>query len=191
MSDSDKDVEAIIELERQRYAAIVAGDFDGFAAVCHPELMYTHSTGVTDSLDSYLAKCHEGFYVYHHVDHPVERIVVTGDAALVLGEMNADLTAGGVASSCGTRRGRLGARGRVLEADRLSAHPQSLIGRYPGPFGNRGPPRRPGRVQSFTRTALPHIGDSFRFAFFAGDPRQSWRPHRVRHGWKIQPWLSR
>jgi ketosteroid isomerase-like protein len=96
MSDSDKDVEAITELERQRFAAIVAGDFDGFAAVCHPELMYTHSNGVTDSLDSYLAKCHEGFYVYHQVDHPVKKIVVTGDAALVLGEMNADLTSGGV-----------------------------------------------------------------------------------------------
>ena len=96
MSDFDKDVEAVTELERQRFAAIVAGDFDAFAAVCHPELIYTHSTGVTDSLESYLTKCHEGFYVYHRVDHPVQRIVVTGDTALVLGEMNADLTSGGV-----------------------------------------------------------------------------------------------
>ena len=96
MSDSEKDVEAITELERQRFAAVVAGDFDGFAAVCHPDLMYTHSTGVTDTLEEYLAKCREGFYVYHQVDHPVTKIVVVGDIGLVLGEMNADLTAGGV-----------------------------------------------------------------------------------------------
>ena len=34
--------------------------------------------------------------MYHQVDHPVTKIVVVDDTALVLGEMNADLTAGGV-----------------------------------------------------------------------------------------------
>jgi ketosteroid isomerase-like protein len=96
MTDSGMDVETIIELERQRYAAMVDGDFDGFAAVCHPDLIYTHSTAVTDTLASYLAKCRDGYYRYHRIEHPVTKIVVTGDTALVLGEMNADLTAGGV-----------------------------------------------------------------------------------------------
>jgi ketosteroid isomerase-like protein len=89
------DVQTISELEDRRFDAIVAGDFDGFAAVCHPDLMYTHSNGVTDTLASYLDKCRSGFYVYHAVDHPVTRTVIVGDVALVLGEMNADLTAGG------------------------------------------------------------------------------------------------
>ena len=92
----DQDIATITELERRRFAAVVAGDFDGFAALCHPDLIYTHSTGVTDDLESYLARCRDGYYVYHRVDHPITRIVVTGDVALVLGEMNADLTAGGV-----------------------------------------------------------------------------------------------
>lgn len=91
----EKDVETILGLERRRFDAIVAGDFDTFAAVSHPDLMYTHSNGVTDTLESYLEKCRTGFYVYHRVDHPVTRVVVTGDLGLVLGEMNADLTAGG------------------------------------------------------------------------------------------------
>ena len=108
MSDSDKDVEAITELERQRFAAVVAGNFDVFASVCHPDLMYTHSNGVTDTLAEYLAKCREGFYVYHQVDHPVTKIVVVDDTALVLGEMNADLTAGGVRKQLRTRRWRSG-----------------------------------------------------------------------------------
>ena len=86
----------IRELEDRRFAAMEAGDFDAFAAVCHPDLIYTHSTAETDTLDSYLAKGRSGFYDYHRIDHPVTRIVVVGDTALVLGEMNADLTAGGV-----------------------------------------------------------------------------------------------
>lgn len=91
----DGDAAAVRELEDRRFAAVVAGDFDGFAAVCHPELIYTHSTGATDTLASYLEKCRSGYFVYHAVEHPVTRIVVVGDTALVLGEMNADLTAGG------------------------------------------------------------------------------------------------
>ena len=86
----------IRQLEDQRYAAIVRGDYDAFRALCHPDLAYTHSTGITDSLDSYLAKCTQGFYDYHQIDHPIRDISIFGDVALVLGEMRADLTAGGV-----------------------------------------------------------------------------------------------
>ena len=96
MSDTAPDEQAVRDLEDRRFAAMVAGDFDDFAAVCHPDLIYTHSTAVTDTLASYLEKCRAGYYAYHRVDHPVDRVVVVGDTALVLGEMNADLTAGGV-----------------------------------------------------------------------------------------------
>jgi ketosteroid isomerase-like protein len=95
MSDAEQDIEVITELERRRFAAMVVGDFDDFAALCHPDLIYTHSTAVTDTLDSYLAKCRDGFFDYHRIDHPITKIVVTGDVGLVLGEMNADLTIGG------------------------------------------------------------------------------------------------
>ena len=96
MGDAEQDVADVTELERRRFAAMVAGDFDGFAALCHPDLLYTHSTAVTDSLESYLARCRDGYYVYHRIEHPITTVVVVGDTALVLGEMNADLTAGGV-----------------------------------------------------------------------------------------------
>ena len=95
VSEFGKDVETITALERQRFDAMVAGDFDTFAAVAHPHLMYTHSNGVTDTLESYLKKCRDGFYVYHQIDHPITKIVIAGDVALVQGEMNADLTSGG------------------------------------------------------------------------------------------------
>lgn len=90
------DVAVIREFEDRRYTAVVEGDFATFAALAHPELAYTHSDGTLDSLSSYLDKCASGFYVYHRIEHPIERIVVVGDSAVVIGEMHADLTAGGI-----------------------------------------------------------------------------------------------
>jgi hypothetical protein len=86
----------IRELEDRRYTAVVAGDFATFEALCHPELRYTHSNGVIDSVESYLQKCADGYYVYHWIEHPISAITILGDTALVFGEMRADLTAGGV-----------------------------------------------------------------------------------------------
>ena len=96
-ADPIADVEATIrELEESRYAAVVSGDFEAFAAHAHPDLAYTHSNGVTDTLDSYREKLRAGYYVYHRIDHPVDRILVAGDTAVVVGEMHADITAGGI-----------------------------------------------------------------------------------------------
>ena len=93
---TEADTHQVLALEDQRYDAMVAGDFDRFAQLCHPDLTYTHSSAVVDSLSSYLSKCREGYYVYHQVDHPVSAAAVYGDTALVFGQMLADITAGGV-----------------------------------------------------------------------------------------------
>lgn len=85
----------IRELEDLRFEAVVAGDFDAFASYSHPDLLYTHSNAVTDTLEQYMTKCREGFYVYHSIAHPIDRILFTQDTALVFGEMKADLTAAG------------------------------------------------------------------------------------------------
>ncbi|WP_407364320.1 nuclear transport factor 2 family protein (plasmid) [Pseudomonas luteola] len=90
---------SIRSLEEKRYTAIMAGDFKTFAELSHPDLSYAHSNGVVDTLDSYLKKCDDGFYIYHKVEHPITSIRVLGDTALVLGEMNAEITAGGVRKS--------------------------------------------------------------------------------------------
>jgi ketosteroid isomerase-like protein len=90
------DIESTIRsLEDARYAAVIAGDVDAFAAHAHPDLAYTHSNAVTDTLESYVDKLRSRFYVYHRIDHPVDRILVSGDTAVVVGEMLADITAGG------------------------------------------------------------------------------------------------
>ncbi|MFD2473449.1 nuclear transport factor 2 family protein [Amycolatopsis silviterrae] len=89
-------VEATIRaLEEDRYTAMNSGNIDAFVALAHPDLAYTHSNAVTDTLDSYREKLRSGYYVYHRIDHPIERILVSGDTAVVVGEMRADITAGG------------------------------------------------------------------------------------------------
>ena len=93
--NANEGAETIAQLEQERFSAIVNRDFEAFRAIAHPELMYTHSNGNTDTLKSYIEKCREGFYIYHWIDHPVTKIVINGHVALVLGEMNADLTVGG------------------------------------------------------------------------------------------------
>lgn len=97
MMNMSNETDALIRsLEDMRYSAIVDGKFDIFEEVAHPDISYTHSNGVSDTLDSYLKKCKSGFYVYHHVEHPIHSIKVLGDSVLVFGEMNGEITAGGV-----------------------------------------------------------------------------------------------
>jgi ketosteroid isomerase-like protein len=89
-------VAQIHQLEDQRFDAAVKGDLDTFGSLCDDELAYTHSNGVVDTREAYLRKCADGFYVYHRIDHPIDRVIVLGeDAAVVVGQMNADITAGG------------------------------------------------------------------------------------------------
>lgn len=98
------EIESLIRrLEEERYAAVLSGDIDAFAALAHPELAYTHSNGDVDTLDSYVGKVRTGHYRYHHIDHPVTRIIVTDAVAVVVGEMHADITAGGARKSLANR----------------------------------------------------------------------------------------
>ncbi|MFC9764483.1 nuclear transport factor 2 family protein [Rhodococcus jostii] len=89
------DTLTIRELEDVRYNAVVSQDYDTFEALCHPDLAYSHSSGDTDTLETYLAKVRSGFYVYHEVEHPIDFVRIIGDVALVVGEMNARITADG------------------------------------------------------------------------------------------------
>ena len=96
---TDDDVAAVLAAEDRRYAAMLDGDLDVLDELCADELSYTHSNGVRDTKAEYFAKLREGYYVYHRIDHPVERVELAGDAAVVVGRMTADLDSGGVRKS--------------------------------------------------------------------------------------------
>src|SRR5215210_4674752 len=59
--------------------------------LCADELSYAHSSGVRDTKAEYFEKIRTGYYVYRKVDHPVERVEVVGDTAIVVGRMTADI----------------------------------------------------------------------------------------------------
>jgi hypothetical protein len=90
------DVQAVLAVEDRRYQAMLDADLETLDALCADALSYTHSNAVRDTKAEYFAKLREGYYVYHRIDHPVERVEVAGDAAMVVGRMTADLTSGGV-----------------------------------------------------------------------------------------------
>ena len=81
-------------LEAARFKAIVDGRWDDFAAICHPELRYTHATGVVDSRATYLDKLRSGHYDYRYIDHTVEHTSTQGATVLLWGTMTAELRAG-------------------------------------------------------------------------------------------------
>ena len=96
---ADDDVHAVLAAEDRRYRAMTDADLAALDELCAEELSYTHSNGVRDTKAEYLEKVRSGYYVYHRIDHPVERVEVVGDVAVVVGRMTADLDSGGVRKS--------------------------------------------------------------------------------------------
>lgn len=90
------DEAAVLAAEERRYRAMVDADLDALDRLCADELSYAHSSGVRDTKAQYLGKVRSGYYRYRRIDHPVERVEVVGDTAIVVGRMTADLDVDGV-----------------------------------------------------------------------------------------------
>jgi hypothetical protein len=89
------DVQTVLDAEDRRYQAMLAGDLAALEEMFADELSYAHSSGVRDTKDEYLGKLRSGYYVYKTADHPVERVEILGDAAIVVGRMTSDLLVDG------------------------------------------------------------------------------------------------
>lgn len=86
----------IKKLEDERFKSIVERRYEDFAKLVHPEMTYTHTGGITDSKQSYLDKLFSGFYDYKWIEHPISKIQIIGDIALVFGEMHCEVLAGNI-----------------------------------------------------------------------------------------------
>ena len=85
----------VLAAEDRRYRAMLDADLATLDRLCADDLSYAHSSGVRDTKAEYLAKVASGYYVYRRIDHPVERVAVVGDSALVVGRMTADVDVAG------------------------------------------------------------------------------------------------
>jgi hypothetical protein len=87
----DDVVAEVLAAEDRRYAALLGPDLPTLERLFHDRLSYAHSSGVRDTKAEYLAKIESGYYDYTRSEHPVERVDVVGDTAVVSGRMTADL----------------------------------------------------------------------------------------------------
>jgi ketosteroid isomerase-like protein len=93
------DEQQVLAAEDRRYRAMQDADLTTLDQLCADELSYAHSSGARDTRDEYLGKVRSGYYVYRRIDHPVERVEVLGDTAIVVGRMTADIEVQGVAKT--------------------------------------------------------------------------------------------
>ena len=77
--------EEILGLEDKRFGAMIARDFKALDAMLHGELLYTHSSGVTDTKSSWLDSMKSGKTKYKSAKCSERKVRVFGDIALVTG----------------------------------------------------------------------------------------------------------
>ena len=93
---SEKD---ILGLEDKRFAAMITRDFAGLDKVVHEELLYTHSSGVTDTKASWIESMRSGRVKYKSVQCSERQVRFFGEVALVRGRAAIEVDIGGEAKS--------------------------------------------------------------------------------------------
>jgi ketosteroid isomerase-like protein len=76
----------ILGLEDKRFGAMIARDFKGLEAMLHEELLYTHSSGVTDTKSSWLDSMKSGRTKYKTVSCSDRKVRMLGEVALITGK---------------------------------------------------------------------------------------------------------
>ena len=87
----------ILGLEKQRYAAMLKGDAAALEALFDDALTYTHSSGVVDTKDSYIAGMRGKVWEYKEITRENERVVIRGGCGLVFCRLKMDLSVRGTA----------------------------------------------------------------------------------------------
>ena len=76
----------ILGLEDKRFAAMIARDFAALEKLTHDQLLYTHSSGVTDTKASWLESIKSGKAKYKSVNCSERKVRFFGEVALVNGK---------------------------------------------------------------------------------------------------------
>jgi hypothetical protein len=77
--------QAVLAAEADRYRAMVAGDTDALRSMCDPGLRYVLPSGEILTLDTWIDKISGGALRYDRIEHPVDRVEINGDVAVVSG----------------------------------------------------------------------------------------------------------
>ena len=85
----------MLGLEDRRFAAMVARDFAALETLTHDELLYTHSSGVTDSKASWLESMKSGKVKYKSASCSERQVKFFGEVALIRGRAAIEVDIGG------------------------------------------------------------------------------------------------
>jgi ketosteroid isomerase-like protein len=85
----------ILEFEDKRFGAMIARDFKALEAMVHGDLLYTHSSGVTDTKATWLQSMQSGKTKYKSVNCTDRKVRVIGEVALVTGRAAIEAEIGG------------------------------------------------------------------------------------------------
>jgi ketosteroid isomerase-like protein len=95
MNMSDVTIAEIKKLEDRRFQAMIDSDFETLDKLLGDHLIYTHSTGQSDTRADYIALCQKGVFKYRKIERPIENIQVYGNTAVVTGHMKMDVIVDG------------------------------------------------------------------------------------------------
>src|SRR5262245_24314776 len=87
---SDAIMAEIHKLEDRRYQALIDSDFEALDKLLSDDLVYTHSTGQSDTRAEYIGLCKKGVFRYRKIERPIERIQVYGETVVVTGRVKMD-----------------------------------------------------------------------------------------------------
>ena len=85
----------LLALEESRFAAMVARDFTRLDSLVHDQLLYTHSSGLTDSKASWLQSLRSGRVKYKSAKCSEQKVRFFGDTALITGRAQIEAEIGG------------------------------------------------------------------------------------------------
>jgi len=90
------DVEALMNADTRRRVAMVSGDVVALGDYLADDLSWTHSSGKTDSKESFLAVMASGTTVYHSLDVRDTQVRIFGDIFVLEGVVFGDVTKDGL-----------------------------------------------------------------------------------------------
>jgi Domain of unknown function (DUF4440) len=85
----------ILALEDKRFNAMIARDFKALEGMVHGDLLYTHSSGVTDTKASWLQSMQSGKAKYKSVNCTDRKVRLIGEVALITGRATIEAEIGG------------------------------------------------------------------------------------------------
>jgi Domain of unknown function (DUF4440) len=70
-------------LEGRRRDRMLAGDADGMDDLLDPEVHYAHSSGFSDTKESFVKKFRDGLFVYKSIESDLTTLVALGERAFL------------------------------------------------------------------------------------------------------------